>query len=226
MDFFFIHNYVPLFFEHPSCGYSNTSHLFFAPFFFLPSFLCVRDDNDDEKGNKIKKNFRLGYEKKIRRFIKKKIQQRGVIFYYISFSTTFFNTSTTTTTTTNNQQFDDGIYKLTVSLWNSFVCFFLLIYRKGDRISQQLRRLGSSVDWDRYCFTMDPQLCTAVTEAFVQLHESGLIYRSDRLVNWSCTLKSAISDIEVWLKTNVFSNGRYVHVLLQHQVTSIDILGW
>ncbi|EEB18877.1 Valyl-tRNA synthetase, putative [Pediculus humanus corporis] len=68
---------------------------------------------------------------------------------------------------------------------------------KGDRISQQLRRLGSSVDWDRYCFTMDPQLCTAVTEAFVQLHESGLIYRSDRLVNWSCTLKSAISDIEV-----------------------------
>ncbi|KAK6627596.1 hypothetical protein RUM44_010074 [Polyplax serrata] len=70
------------------------------------------------------------------------------------------------------------------------------IMRKGDRISQQLRRLGSSVDWDRYCFTMDPKLCTAVTEAFVRLHDEGLIYRSDRLVNWSCTLKSAISDIE------------------------------
>ncbi|CAG2054895.1 unnamed protein product [Timema podura] len=44
---------------------------------------------------------------------------------------------------------------------------------------------------------MDPKLCRAVTEAFVRLHEEGLIYRSNRLVNWSCTLKSAISDIEV-----------------------------
>jgi valyl-tRNA synthetase len=44
---------------------------------------------------------------------------------------------------------------------------------------------------------MDPKLCRAVTEAFVQLHEEGVIYRSNRLVNWSCTLKSAISDIEV-----------------------------
>lgn len=72
--------------------------------------------------------------------------------------------------------------------------------RKGDRITQQLRRLGSSVDWDRYSFTMDPKLCAAVTEAFVRLHEEGIIYRSTRLVNWSCTLKSAISDIEVRIK--------------------------
>lgn len=44
---------------------------------------------------------------------------------------------------------------------------------------------------------MDPKLCRAVTEAFVRLHDEGTIYRSKRLVNWSCTLKSAISDIEV-----------------------------
>ncbi|KAL0280027.1 UNVERIFIED_CONTAM: hypothetical protein PYX00_001450 [Menopon gallinae] len=70
-------------------------------------------------------------------------------------------------------------------------------HAKGDRISHQLRRLGSSVDWERYCFTMDPKLCTAVVEAFVRLHDEKIIYRSTRLVNWSCTLKSAISDIEV-----------------------------
>ncbi|GFT44955.1 valine--tRNA ligase, partial [Nephila pilipes] len=69
--------------------------------------------------------------------------------------------------------------------------------RKGDRIYEQLRLLGCSVDWDRATFTMDPKMCIAVTEAFVKLHEDGLIYRENRLVNWSCTLKSAISDIEV-----------------------------
>lgn len=61
----------------------------------------------------------------------------------------------------------------------------------------QLRKLGGSCDWDRACFTMDPKLCRAVTEAFIRLHDEGTIYRSNRLVNWSCTLKSAISDIEV-----------------------------
>lgn len=44
---------------------------------------------------------------------------------------------------------------------------------------------------------MDPKLCKAVAEAFVRMHQDGTIYRSTRLVNWSCTLKSAISDIEV-----------------------------
>ncbi|XP_026281108.1 valine--tRNA ligase isoform X2 [Frankliniella occidentalis] len=68
---------------------------------------------------------------------------------------------------------------------------------KGNRIYEQLKRLGSSFDWDRECFTMDPKLVKAVTEAFVVLHDAGDIYRSNRLVNWSCTLKSAISDIEV-----------------------------
>ncbi|XP_071449682.1 valine--tRNA ligase isoform X1 [Hetaerina americana] len=68
---------------------------------------------------------------------------------------------------------------------------------KGHRIYDQLRKMGCSVDWDRESFTMDPKLCEAVTEAFLRLHSEGIIYRSERLVNWSCTLKSAISDIEV-----------------------------
>lgn len=68
---------------------------------------------------------------------------------------------------------------------------------KGGRIYHQLKKIGSSLDWDRVSFTMDPKLCKAVTEAFVIMCEKGLIYRDKRLVNWSCTLKSAISDIEV-----------------------------
>ncbi|XP_050307402.1 valine--tRNA ligase [Anthonomus grandis grandis] len=68
---------------------------------------------------------------------------------------------------------------------------------KGVRIYHQLKKLGSSFDWDRAAFTMDPKMCKAVTEAFIRLQEDGTIYRSNRLVNWSCTLKSAISDIEV-----------------------------
>lgn len=69
--------------------------------------------------------------------------------------------------------------------------------KKGDRIYHQLRRLGTSVDWDRACFTMEQKLSRAVKEAFVRLHNQKLIYRSNRLVNWSCSLNSAISDIEV-----------------------------
>ncbi|XP_067467813.1 valine--tRNA ligase, mitochondrial [Thunnus thynnus] len=68
---------------------------------------------------------------------------------------------------------------------------------KGEGIYHQLRRLGASLDWSRACFTMDPGFSRAVTEAFVRLCDSGLIYRSEGLVNWSCALESAISDIEV-----------------------------
>ncbi|XP_026724940.1 valine--tRNA ligase [Trichoplusia ni] len=69
--------------------------------------------------------------------------------------------------------------------------------QKGVRIYEQLRSLGSSYDWSRVRFTMDPSMCRAVNEAFIRLHDAGDIYRANRLVNWSCTLKSAISDIEV-----------------------------
>ncbi|XP_018609964.2 valine--tRNA ligase, mitochondrial isoform X2 [Scleropages formosus] len=68
---------------------------------------------------------------------------------------------------------------------------------KGDEIYHQLRKLGASLDWSRACFTMDPDFSSAVTEAFVRLCDSGLVYRSEGLVNWSCALGSAISDIEV-----------------------------
>ena len=68
---------------------------------------------------------------------------------------------------------------------------------KGDTIVHQLKRIGSSCDWDRARFTMDDVSVRAVFEAFVRLHEKGLIYRNKRLVNWSCSLNSAISDIEV-----------------------------
>ena len=67
----------------------------------------------------------------------------------------------------------------------------------GGTICNQLRRIGSSVDWDRKAFTMDDNLSRAVLEAFVRLHEDGLIYRDNRLVNWCCRLKTAVSDIEV-----------------------------
>eukprot|EP00934_Nitzschia_sp_Nitz4_P004454 Nitzschia sp. Nitz4//scaffold257_size48314//3811//7283//NITZ4_007084-RA/size48314-snap-gene-0.22-mRNA-1//1//CDS//3329544433//4444//frame0 len=67
----------------------------------------------------------------------------------------------------------------------------------GNKITTQLRRLGSSVDWSRERFTMDDMLSKAVVEAFNRFHEKGLLYRATRLGNWSCALKSAISDIEV-----------------------------
>jgi valyl-tRNA synthetase len=69
--------------------------------------------------------------------------------------------------------------------------------RSGNTISQQLRRLGASVDWSRECFTMDPALSRAVVEVFVRLHEKGLIYRGKRLVNWDPVLHTALSDLEV-----------------------------
>ncbi len=67
----------------------------------------------------------------------------------------------------------------------------------GDTIEQQMRRLGTSADWSRSTFTMDPQPSAAVIEAFVRWHEQGLIYRGQRLVNWDPVLKTAISDLEV-----------------------------
>jgi valyl-tRNA synthetase len=67
----------------------------------------------------------------------------------------------------------------------------------GGTITRQIRRLGSSVDWTRERFTMDPGLSNAVQEVFVRLYEDGLIYRGKRLVNWDPKLHTAISDLEV-----------------------------
>ena len=64
-------------------------------------------------------------------------------------------------------------------------------------IAEQMRRLGTSVDWSRHCFTMDEGLSKAVQKEFVTLYDEGLIYRGKRLVNWDPVLHTALSDLEV-----------------------------
>ncbi len=70
-------------------------------------------------------------------------------------------------------------------------------HESGGTITQQLRRMGSSVDWSRERFTMDEGLSDAVRTTFVRLYEEGLIYRGKRLVNWDPVLHTAVSDLEV-----------------------------
>lgn len=67
----------------------------------------------------------------------------------------------------------------------------------GGTITQQLRRMGASVDWSRERFTMDEGCSRAVQEVFIRLFDEGLIYRGQRLVNWDPVLHTAISDLEV-----------------------------
>ncbi|KAI8050617.1 tRNA synthetases class I-domain-containing protein [Syncephalis plumigaleata] len=67
----------------------------------------------------------------------------------------------------------------------------------GDRIFQQLRRVGASLDWTHTYFTMDDTRSLAVNMAFCRLYNDGLIYRDTRLVNWCCALRTVISDIEI-----------------------------
>lgn len=69
--------------------------------------------------------------------------------------------------------------------------------RSGSRITNQVRRLGASVDWSRERFTMDEGLSHAVQEVFISLYREGLIYRGQRLVNWDPKFLTAISDLEV-----------------------------
>jgi valyl-tRNA synthetase len=73
----------------------------------------------------------------------------------------------------------------------------------GERILQQLRKMGASCDWSRTKFTMDPDMVHAVREAFVRLHEEGLIYRDTRLVNWDVESQTVLSDLEVEQEENV-----------------------
>ncbi|MED5330650.1 MAG: valine--tRNA ligase [Planctomycetota bacterium] len=67
----------------------------------------------------------------------------------------------------------------------------------GNTILEQFKRLGSSCDWTRTHFTLDPGFSQAVRVAFVRLWEQGLVYRGARLVNWDCVLQTAISDDEI-----------------------------
>ena len=67
----------------------------------------------------------------------------------------------------------------------------------GGYITEQMKRLGSTVDWSREYFTMDDRLSRAVKESFVKLYEQGLIYRGAYIVNWDPVLGTAVSDLEV-----------------------------
>jgi valyl-tRNA synthetase len=69
--------------------------------------------------------------------------------------------------------------------------------RYGSRILEQLKIMGCSLDWERLRFTMEPEYSRAVIEAFVRLHEEGLIYRDRRLINWCVSCRTALSDLEV-----------------------------
>ena len=67
----------------------------------------------------------------------------------------------------------------------------------GGRIVEQLKKLGSSCDWDRERFTMDEGCSQAVKEVFVKYYEKGLIYRGERIINWCPKCKTSLSDAEV-----------------------------
>jgi len=69
--------------------------------------------------------------------------------------------------------------------------------QSGGTITSQLRRLGTSLDWSRERFTMDPGLSAAVQKVFIDLYKEGLIYRGKRLVNWDPKFHTAVSDLEV-----------------------------
>lgn len=75
--------------------------------------------------------------------------------------------------------------------------------QSGGRISEQMRVMGCSADWERLKFTMDPDMSRAVKEAFVRLYEEGLIYRATRLVNWDVESRTVLSDLEVETEENV-----------------------
>ncbi len=73
----------------------------------------------------------------------------------------------------------------------------------GNRITDQLKVLGASLDWTRERFTMDEGLSRAVREVFVRLYEEGLIYRGHRMINWCPRCTTALSDLEVQHEENV-----------------------
>jgi valyl-tRNA synthetase len=79
----------------------------------------------------------------------------------------------------------------------------------GSAITDQMRRLGASVDWSREYFTMDDRLSIAVREAFVRLYEQGLIYRGSYIVNWDPVQQTAVSDLEV---THEDRAGKLYHI--------------
>lgn len=82
----------------------------------------------------------------------------------------------------------------------------------GGTITQQMRRLGVSVDWSRECFSLDPHIAEAVYTTFDKLYQDGLLYRGQRLVNWDTKFQTAISDLEV---INKPASGHLWHIKYQ-----------
>jgi valyl-tRNA synthetase len=80
----------------------------------------------------------------------------------------------------------------------------------AGRIIGQLKKLGSSCDWDRLRFTMDENCSRAVREFFVRLYNKGLIYRGERMINWCINCKTSLSDAEV---THEEKPGNFWHIL-------------
>ncbi|ONM27900.1 Valine--tRNA ligase chloroplastic/mitochondrial 2 [Zea mays] len=106
----------------------------------------------------------------------------------------------------------------------------------GGTITNQIKRLGASCDWSRERFTLDEQLSRAVAEAFVRLHDKGLIYQGSYLVNWSPNLQTAVSDLEVeyseepgnlyFIKYRVAGGTRYfsLYLALRHFIIWDDFM--
>ncbi|RPI70168.1 MAG: valine--tRNA ligase, partial [Desulfobacteraceae bacterium] len=104
---------------------------------------------------------------------------------------------------TGQTRHDIGREKLVEMIWD---------WKKqyGNRILEQLKRIGASCDWERTRFTLDDMCAKAVRHTFVNLFKKGLIYRGKRLVNWDATLQTAVSDDEVVHKT-IQGNFWYIH---------------
>jgi valyl-tRNA synthetase len=92
--------------------------------------------------------------------------------------------------TEHKTRHDLGREKLVSIIWD-----WKDTYHKS--ITNQLKRLGGSMDWSREAFTMDENLSLAVRETFIQLHDEGIIYRANRLVNWCTAMSTSLSNLEV-----------------------------
>ena len=92
----------------------------------------------------------------------------------------------------------------------------------GNNIVQQLKRLGTAVDWSRQRFTMDQGLSLAVKKTFIELYNEGIIYKDKRLVNWDPSLQTAVSDLEVnqnevkgklwFLKYQIYNSNDFIEI--------------
>lgn len=92
---------------------------------------------------------------------------------------------------------DEGLTKASVGRDGFLQRAWAWKEKYGNRIVEQLKYMGVSLDWSRMAFTMDERCSRAVREVFVSLYERGHIYRGDRIINWCPCCKTAISDAEV-----------------------------